>query len=735
MARLLVTPITRWKPPTWPRPQIFLPKPVVNLSNNFDGGTNGVSITTTDTTSGDAWDVVSIGASCVTAWDNTHTAHGAEAGLFSSGGSAVASYVAWTTKVGSIPRIWGRAYVYITASPPTVTQIIARGLAATAQKFRLYINTSGKLVLADNANVAATGGTSTNNIPANQWVRVEWDVTAGTSAPFEVRYWTTADSAGTPTETLTGSATNFGSANFDEIRFGIGASFASVVNYWLDDVNANNIGFPGPVSAPAGGAGVQPLVPTYFCCPPWPVPPEVQLFAAPAAQAVVSAAVGVQPLVPTYVCCPPWPYVAPALISESQPLGNPAQPTESAIVVTPPTPPVLVPPVFLGASQPLGNPAQPTDSPLVVTPPTPRVLVPPVLISSSQPLGNPAVPTPQPVVVTPPPPAQTMPPAQPPAGAMLTAGSSTTSSAQPVVVTPTFQVAAPPGAHLSANPAAPAVIAAATPAALVVGPPWQPVPIPAPQISASQPLGNPAVGTPVPIIVSQPWGAKVPGALIFGPGAPAAPVVTTASPGPLVVTPPFLPVPVPQVYISASQPLGNPATGTPGPLVAGPRHHWTRPPAVTISGAPSSAATTPGPLVIGPTFTLAPVPGAQVFAAPSAPVVSTVGTPGPLVVTPPWRHVPIPRSYITASQPLGNPAVASPKPMVVTPPHRWPTWTASLVSVSPVMVASCDTSRPSTGITARPGSGTTAYALATTARSSSGTTTRPNSGQTDPPCG
>jgi hypothetical protein len=373
MARLLVTPITRWKPPTWPRPQIFLPKPVVNLSNNFDGGTNGVSITTTDTTSGDAWDVVSIGASCVTAWDNTHTAHGAEAGLFSSGGSAVASYVAWTTKVGSIPRIWGRAYVYITASPPTVTQIIARGLAATAQKFRLYINTSGKLVLADNANVAATGGTSTNNIPANQWVRVEWDVTAGTSAPFEVRYWTTADSAGTPTETLTGSATNFGSANFDEIRFGIGASFASVVNYWLDDVNANNIGFPGPVSAPAGGAGVQPLVPTYFCCP-------------------------------------PWPYVAPALISESQPLGNPAQPTESAIVVTPPTPPVLVPPVFLGASQPLGNPAQPTDSPLVVTPPTPRVLVPPVLISSSQPLGNPAVPTPQPLVVTPPPPARTLPP-------------------------------------------------------------------------------------------------------------------------------------------------------------------------------------------------------------------------------------------------------------------------------------------------------------------------------------
>jgi hypothetical protein len=47
---------------------------------------------------------------------------------------------------------------------------------------------------------------------------------------------------------------------------------------------------------------------------------------------------------------------------------------------------------------------------------------------------------------------------------------------------------------------------------------------------------------------------------------------------------------------------------------------------------------------------------------------------------------------------------------------------------------SCETVRPSTGVTARPTSGTTAYNAATTARPNTGTTARPNTGTTEDPC-
>ncbi|SRR6266581_1200366 len=288
--------------------------------------------------------------------------------------------------------------------------------------------------------------------------------------------------------------------------------------------------------------------------------------------------------------------------------------------------------------------------------------------------------------------------------------------------------------------------------------------IPVASVTASQPLGNPAVPTPGPVVqspiftwpkippvsitgvpfvglasaqplvVSTPVMAKVPGALLFGPGAPAAVVSTVGTPSPLAVSPPFRWPYIPPVTVTASQPLGNPAVATPEPLVVGPPNVAAPIPGVRLFAAPTTIGA-PAPLVSVPAFTLAPIPGAKVFAAPQAPiVVSTTATPGPLVVTPPWQPVAIPHSYLSWSVPLGSPAVASPKPMVVTPPQRWPAWTPSLVTASVVSAHSCTTLRPFTGNTGRPGSGSTAYALATTARPGSGTTARPNTGITDDPC-
>jgi hypothetical protein len=76
----------------------------------------------------------------------------------------------------------------------------------------------------------------------------------------------------------------------------------------------------------------------------------------------------------------------------------------------------------------------------------------------------------------------------------------------------------------------------------------------------------------------------------------------------------------------------------------------------------------------------------MVFGAPAVPAVIAAPSPGPVIVTLPWRSVPIPQTYLSSSLPLGNPATSTPQPLVVTPPQRWPLWTASLASASPVLV-------------------------------------------------
>lgn len=286
--------------------------------------------------------------------------------------------------------------------------------------------------------------------------------------------------------------------------------------------------------------------------------------------------------------------------------------------------------------------------------------------------------------------------------------------------------------YLAALRPASGVAVGAAPAPLVVTPPFAPIPVPGAQISASQPLGNPAVGSPQPLVVSTAWTAQVPGAILSS--NPATPVVPSAtSPQPLVVSPPHQPAPLLAARISSSQPLGNPAVGTPSPYV------------VTTTWA-------------------AKVLGAQLFVNPAAPVVSATSTPNALVVTPAPGVVLVPGARLLA----GSPNTASARPLVVSMPFvRLPAPGARIVSnplvppaqrtFAPVLVVttpwvsdrggvffsrgtepgaavSCQLPRPSSGTTVRPGAGTTARPVSTTLRPGSGVTLRPDTGNTDNPC-
>ena len=221
--------------------------------NNAEGGTNGNTVTATDTGSGDQWSVATPGTGGTLAYDTTHAGHGTKAIKIATGGTATTSYTAWTGL--GYATLFARVSAYFTAQP-TASAILMRGMASTSQRFRVTVeSTDGKIRLRDQANTQLA--VSTNAAQNNAFLRVSLKVVSGTSAAWILSIYNSPDST-TATETLSGSAGNFLAGNFDEIRYGIGASTASVVAYWLDDMAVNDTVDPGPptkTGTASGGLG------------------------------------------------------------------------------------------------------------------------------------------------------------------------------------------------------------------------------------------------------------------------------------------------------------------------------------------------------------------------------------------------------------------------------------------------------------------------------------------------
>jgi hypothetical protein len=401
----------------------------------------------------------------------------------------------------------------------------------------------------------------------------------------------------------------------------------------------------------------------------------------------------------------------PAAVTKTLLSSNPAAPAVVSAAATPQ--PVVAGPAFTWpAVRPAQTFAAPQATPvvtatvtptaLIVSPPFTPVPVPGANISASQPLGNPAVGTPG-----------------------------------PAVVGPQFRWPLPTPAIITAGPVQPGA-----PRALVVTPPWTPVYIPPVSITASQPLGNPAVATPPAIVVTPPPWRLTTQPQLFGPGAPTAVVSTTATPNALVVTPTFAWPLVPLNFTSSSQPLGNPAVGTPQPLIVSTP--WSaKVPGAIITGNPAapvvSTTGTPGPLVVTPPPPVVLVPGARLFAG-----AFTTTSPQPLVVSTAFLRLPVPGARIS-SNPLVPPAQRTFAPvLVVTTP-----WVSDRGGVllsrgtePGAAVADChlprpdigDQVRPGTGVTTRPTGTTTRPVTATTARTTA-TAARPGTGTTARPTG
>lgn len=220
---------------------------MAHKENSGQGTGSGVTVTTADATSGDAWQTATAGTGGTLQWDNTHaTPRSVRAIKNATGGTSTLAYTAWTGL--SYATMNARSYLYLTGTP-AVTVMVQRGLASGSQKFRVTVESDGKLRLRDSANNQLAA--STNNVATGQFVRVEVKAVAGASAAWTLKYWTSADSSGTPTESFSGSTGNFAAGNFDEIRFATSSTFANVGAFWGADFGIDD-------TAALGTAGLSP---------------------------------------------------------------------------------------------------------------------------------------------------------------------------------------------------------------------------------------------------------------------------------------------------------------------------------------------------------------------------------------------------------------------------------------------------------------------------------------------
>ncbi len=224
--------------------------PTVTVTNDFEGGTNGVAITTANAggVGNTQFDQVTVSAGDgAVNFSNAHPGHGSLGMLCQTGATLGEAYVSWIGALGGATgTIWLRAYLYLTANPGTQTRLL-RWLNVGNVRGSVQISTTGKLLTTD---FGGAGGTMINSIPLNQLVRVEAFCTGdGTAGVLECKLFDSPES-NSPLETITNTALNT-VGMIDRVRFGQTGTAVANITYWLDDIGASTSAYLGPVGAAA----------------------------------------------------------------------------------------------------------------------------------------------------------------------------------------------------------------------------------------------------------------------------------------------------------------------------------------------------------------------------------------------------------------------------------------------------------------------------------------------------
>lgn len=224
---------------------------MTSFLNNFEGGTNGTTISNANSggTSGNAFNVIGSGTGTTEAYSSSFAAHGTLSGKMQVGTTSAPAYISWnSTTLGTVSAIsYGRAYIYLSAAPGTGDAVIAF-LNGSTFGGGIQINTSRKIILQNSAS--GFDQTFTTTLALSTWYRIEWSVTPGSSGTGTLVCNLYVGDSGTVTETKTGTG-GYVPSNWNAIRFGWGAagtSHASQPALYFDDVGFSTTGFLGVAS-------------------------------------------------------------------------------------------------------------------------------------------------------------------------------------------------------------------------------------------------------------------------------------------------------------------------------------------------------------------------------------------------------------------------------------------------------------------------------------------------------
>lgn len=226
------------------------------LTNNAEGGTHGLGITTGANTGGASGDQLSCtkGATSTFQFSNAHPSHGTM-GYFFGNAAGEANYgqlgiTGVTAASGAL-----REQLWFDAAPSANDQFIASFRSTSGTAATIALSTARRLKVL--SSTGATLFTGSVDVPTIVDTRVEAICTPGTTTTGQLTFaWYLGDST-LAQETWTTSTGNFGTLPIAAARFGRTGAVASAWDFYLDDLafEYSPVGFIGPV-----GANVPPNV-------------------------------------------------------------------------------------------------------------------------------------------------------------------------------------------------------------------------------------------------------------------------------------------------------------------------------------------------------------------------------------------------------------------------------------------------------------------------------------------
>jgi hypothetical protein len=157
----------------------------------------------------------------------------------------------WTTNFGSPSTYYGRIYFRKSASPAAICRMFHQNSAANAVQWGIGLDTSGNLIVRDNA-AAVTRLTMSTTITTNTWHRVEWKaVWTGSQTTVTVRLYLDALASETTLDEEKTSTTFAQAAAPGNYKFGLIFSAANTYDLYVDDFGLDTTDWLGPAGTPA----------------------------------------------------------------------------------------------------------------------------------------------------------------------------------------------------------------------------------------------------------------------------------------------------------------------------------------------------------------------------------------------------------------------------------------------------------------------------------------------------